>query len=317
MNNVLHDLIKWRKSLCNFVPIEVTNKEWLYMLKEETRNSIMIEGIFATEEELENAVGGRYKAASEVSNYFRTAKMLYGMALEYSKTGESPYFLAFVKSVHRFLFDGLLNEKKLGAFRSGPIRITGAKIRPPEYDLDDWIRLWLEFTKYAYSKFPVHEATAMSHVFFESIHPFEDGNGRAGRLLMNFFLIYNGYLNVTIKGVENEDRNMYIKSLESAERGLRKILRESPKKLTVENIESCFRESDIQELAEIIGYALIDTYDKIICKTNEEKLMSVDEFSSIIGKSADAVRKMIERKTVIAIKIGGRWAVYPEYFKLR
>ncbi|MGQ9856740.1 MAG: hypothetical protein ACUVQF_08390 [Fervidobacterium sp.] len=51
-----------------------------------------IEGIFATEEELEGSISNRYKATSEVSNYFRMAKMLYGMALEYSKTGEFPFF---------------------------------------------------------------------------------------------------------------------------------------------------------------------------------------------------------------------------------
>ncbi|WP_214495051.1 Fic family protein [Thermosipho sp. 1244] len=55
--------------------------------------------------------------------------------------------------------------------------------------------------KYVYSHYPVHEATARSHVLFESIHPFEDGNGRIGRILLNFYLLKNGYINITIKGV--------------------------------------------------------------------------------------------------------------------
>ncbi|QIV78565.1 helix-turn-helix domain-containing protein [Fervidobacterium pennivorans subsp. carthaginiensis] len=61
----------------------------------------------------------------------------------------------------------------------------------------------------------------------------------------------------------------------------------------------------------------MESYDRIICKVNEEKLMKIDDFSNMIGKSPDAIRKMIERKTLIATKIGGRWAVYPEYFKSR
>ncbi len=56
------------------------------------------------------------------------------------------------------------------------------------------------------------KAAAYFHVKFENIHPFADGNGRTGRLLMNYFLILHNHPPVTIF---NEDRKQYYSALES------------------------------------------------------------------------------------------------------
>ena len=45
---------------------------------------------------------------------------------------------------------------------------------------------------YGYPIFSEHEIK-MSHVEFEEIHPFVDGNGRTGRILMNLYRIYMGF----------------------------------------------------------------------------------------------------------------------------
>ena len=44
---------------------EVTNEEWLYLLKEETRNSILIEGVFISEDELEEVLSKGVSAQKE------------------------------------------------------------------------------------------------------------------------------------------------------------------------------------------------------------------------------------------------------------
>ena len=59
-------------------------------------------------------------------------------------------------------------------------------------------------------------AAAYYHLKFENIHPFADGNGRAGRLTMNYFLVLNGHPSVTI---HQEDRKDYYAALEAWDEG--------------------------------------------------------------------------------------------------
>ncbi len=56
------------------------------------------------------------------------------------------------------------------------------------------------------------KAATYFHLKFENIHPFADGNGRTGRLLMNYILVLNGHPPITI---HEEDRKTYYSALES------------------------------------------------------------------------------------------------------
>ncbi len=309
---MLEKLIEKRKKL--FYPhiINIQNKEWLYMLKEDTRNSVMIEGIISNENELYAMVANKYKSESEISNYFKTAKFYYNLAIDLHKNNEPVVCITYLKNAQKILFENIINNTtKLGNFRSVPIKISRAKIKPPEYDIYDWIKLWCEYIKYAFSNHPVHEAAARIHTFFEAIHPFEDGNGRIGRIFLNFLLLVHGYINIVIKGMASDDRKKYILSLEKAEKGLRKIFEDVPSKYTPENIDSFFDLKDTKDLREIIGYALIDSYNSMICAMNKNDLITVNEYAKQFNLKPDTVRKMISRRNLIACKPKGRWLIYP------
>jgi len=66
------------------------------------------------------------------------------------------------------------------------------------------------------SNLNVVEVAARAHYMFEKIHPFGDGNGRIGRLLMNFILWKNGYPMLII---EYQKRKSYYKALQRTEEG--------------------------------------------------------------------------------------------------
>ena len=58
----------------------------------------------------------------------------------------------------------------------------------------------------------IFTAAAYFHAKFENIHPFSDGNGRTGRLAMNYFLLQHDHPPIVI---HEEDKNLYYQSLEA------------------------------------------------------------------------------------------------------
>ncbi|MEG1016110.1 MAG: Fic family protein [Bacilli bacterium] len=92
-----------------------------------------------------------------------------------------------------------------GRYRNINVRIlnTTAEVAPPYLikpkmeELLDW---------YNHSDLNQIEKIAVFHLKFETIHPFIDGNGRTGRLILNFELMKNGYVPINIK---YKDRRRY------------------------------------------------------------------------------------------------------------
>jgi Fic family protein len=102
-----------------------------------------------------------------------------------------------VKEIHAILLAGVRGEGRApGAFRQAPVWIGSATDSPenalyvPPFhpDLPDIWRDWEEFAN-ATPRMPNLVQCALLHYQFETIHPFLDGNGRLGRLLIVFFLI--------------------------------------------------------------------------------------------------------------------------------
>lgn len=130
----------------------------------------------------------------------------------------------FVLKLHKLLMHNIL-WKHAGKFRDVQVYVRGANFMPPRpEDVEKEFRklmLWYRSNKRKYN--PVVLAAYFHHVF-ESIHPFRDGNGRVGRLLLNFILRKNGLPMINIK---YKDRMKYYKALEARNRGNLKSLVET------------------------------------------------------------------------------------------
>lgn len=103
-----------------------------------------------------------------------------------------------IKDIHSLVLMG--NAEHKGQYRNIPVRILGTEHRPtePHFIREAMADLINNYHARLAVKHPL-EAIAWLHLAFESIHPFIDGNGRTGRLLLNFELIKQGYLPVDIK----------------------------------------------------------------------------------------------------------------------
>ena len=103
-----------------------------------------------------------------------------------------------IKSIHSLILINRPEEK--GVYRRIPVTILGAYTEPVQpYLIEPKItELLAENEKRKKTMHPI-ERIARFHLEFEGIHPFIDGNGRTGRLILNLELIRNGYPAINIK----------------------------------------------------------------------------------------------------------------------
>jgi len=114
-------------------------------------------------------------------------------------TGEAkPLTERVIKDVHSLV---LMNDaENKGVYRRMPVQIVGAAHTPPQPCLVP-VQMEQLLTDYDDMNGRLHtlEAAALFHLRFEGIHPFIDGNGRTGRLLLNLELMKAGLLPVNVK----------------------------------------------------------------------------------------------------------------------
>jgi cell filamentation protein, protein adenylyltransferase len=97
-----------------------------------------------------------------------------------------------ILTLNRLVVDKLIDNP--GQFRSGPVTIRGARIQPPlAAQVPKLMREWVAWIMGEGRSYPTVLRAAIAHHGFEAVHPFRDGNGRTGRLLMNLILMQDGY----------------------------------------------------------------------------------------------------------------------------
>ena len=105
-----------------------------------------------------------------------------------------------------------------GKFRQWPVKV-GSYLTPDWQTIEKSMEQLMKFINE--STFNPVETAMRAHYIFEKIHPFGDGNGRIGRLLMNHILWNNGYPTLII---EYTYRKNYYRALQQSEEGFRKYL---------------------------------------------------------------------------------------------
>jgi excisionase family DNA binding protein len=159
---------------------------------------------------------------------------------------------------------------------------------------------------------------AQSHILFETIHPFKDGNGRTGRILLSFILVGCGYVNIAIKGTQKNDRDKYYDSMETGDKQFELLLRkvESGKKITVKEINNYARQSNITLLYEIITNRLQDGIKRLSKKEfvemNQDATVPLRDAAKFFNYSQDYLRNLINKGKLPAQKRGKLW-----YLKIR
>lgn len=118
---------------------------------------------------------------------------------------ELPIGESIIKNIHSLVLMDQPEDK--GVFRRVPVRIMGAYTEPVQpYLIEPKITELLTVNEERRETMKPIERIARFHLEFEGIHPFIDGNGRTGRLIMNLDLIRCGYPPINVK---YNDRKRY------------------------------------------------------------------------------------------------------------
>lgn len=176
----------------------------MYVRREAVLSS-QIEGTQSTLEdlltyELETDGSRPMKDVEEVVNY--VAAMKYGL----QRLNDLPPSRRLIREIHGQLMQGVRGaERSPGEFRTsqnwiGPGNVPLARatfVPPPVHEMDAALSNFERFLNEE-RRLPILIHCGLAHAQFETIHPFLDGNGRVGRLLITFLLVYRNMLGMPL-----------------------------------------------------------------------------------------------------------------------
>lgn len=176
-----------------------------------THNSTAIEGntltLMETKVLLEDgiSIGGKeLREIYEVLNHKKAYRYVKECINEKKQLNEG-----IIKDIHAILTENIIIG---GIYRNQEVRISGAKHTPPTgNDMYTQIKNFYLELEWKSKEFNPITLAAWTHAEFVRIHPFIDGNGRTSRLIMNYQLMMNGFLPISIA---KENRLEYYNVLE-------------------------------------------------------------------------------------------------------
>lgn len=205
--------------------------------------------------------------------------------MEYVRTKaiEQPLNEEMILLLHNMLI-GNINDTVAGQFRKKNeyVRIGTHIAPPPEHLARLMQQLLIDYD--ADTKSHLVEKIARFHLEFERIHPFVDGNGRIGRLLINYQLIRNGFPPVILR---NKGKN--------------------------DHYYPAFREyiddKSTKRLDRLVGLALIESLHKRLTYLHGQEIMNLSDYAKKGNESVSALLNAARRQTIPAFRERGTWKI--------
>jgi Fic family protein len=184
--------------------------------------------------------------------------------------------------LHQMLISSI-EEDIAGRFRAkGEYVRVGTYIAPPPEQVEVLLKNLLIHYSSDLNAFFSDKISAF-HLDFERIHPFNDGNGRIGRVLMNFQFLQQGFPSIIIRNKEKKD---YYKAF--------KVYDET---------------SNPKHMEKIVALALMESLHKRIAYLEGKEIILLSDYARKVKQSAPSVYNAASRQTLPAFREKGVWKI--------
>jgi Fic family protein len=204
--------------------------------------------------------------------------------MEYArrKALESELSMEMMLLLHKMLVINI-NDTIAGRFRTtGEYVRVGTHIAPAPEKIERMIEeILLEFSADHLNYFT--DKIAKFHLDFETIHPFCDGNGRMGRLIINYQLMRSGFPAIIIR---DKEKRLYYSAFDEYQTG-----------------------KNQKTMEKIITLALTESLYKRISYLRGEKIIPLADFAKATGKSINTLLNAARRQTIPAFREKGVWKI--------
>jgi Fic family protein len=204
--------------------------------------------------------------------------------LEYirSKSVEPELSIEVIILLHKMLM-GNINDAIAGRFRKkGEYVRVGTHIAPAPEHVERMIESIISDYSADHSAY-FTDKIARFHLDFETIHPFCDGNGRIGRVIINYQLMRFGFPNIIIR---DKEKQTYYEAF-----GEYKDLKKT------------------KRMEKIITLALTESLYKRIAYLQGDKISTLADYAKVHKKSVNALLNAARRQTIPAFREKGVWKI--------
>lgn len=202
------------------------------------------------------------------------------------KVKKEPLTAELILFLHNMLMSGI-DDSIAGRFRrDGEYVRVGYHIAPGPEHIEEMMNQILIFYSNDMSGYFL-DKIAKFHLDFETIHPFCDGNGRIGRIIINFQLLELGFPRIIIR---NKEKQTYYRAFNE--------YRENERTKTMENI---------------LSLALLESLHKRITYLKGDKIVRLSNYIKKNKLSAPSITNAARRQSIPAFREKGVWKIGEAY----
>ncbi len=214
------------------------------------------------------------KNLSAVSGYIRTS------------FHDEPLSRALILKLHHLLLSHI-DDGIAGRFRTDKEYVrVGSYIAPAPQDIDQMIDALL-LAYYVDSTAYFIDSIAHFHLNFEKIHPFLDGNGRIGRILINLQLFQRGYPGI--------------------------IIRDKEKYLYYDAFKTYTLSKNTKSMEQVLTRALMESLHKRIAYLTSQEVVRLADWTKIKNVSLSKILNKAKRQSIPAFRENGVWKIASDY----